>query len=270
MWRKNDAHKDELEGVAQRLRDERPQASPLELDQIKRTAMSRAKAGSKGSRFGARRFAVAGMALGLMAAGTGGVLAAGGSGGGVGNAAVAQYSSNECGNENDNSNNSGNININCGSGSITNEGNTTITEGNTTITENSNNTTTNDTNNSNSNNTTNTNSSTNNVTNNYYSSTVTLSGGSGASGVQASKQTKASASKRSFSVHFFAAHGRKLKKLTVTLNGKVIKVLTGHNIPTTLDFVNVPCSNVKQSLKITGTLSNGKKVTETRHYNLCQ
>ncbi len=45
MPRKHDAHKDELEGVAQRLRDERPEASPLDLDRIKTTAMSRAKAG---------------------------------------------------------------------------------------------------------------------------------------------------------------------------------------------------------------------------------
>ncbi len=35
MRRKNDAHKEELEGVAQRLRNERPEASPLQLDQIK-------------------------------------------------------------------------------------------------------------------------------------------------------------------------------------------------------------------------------------------
>jgi hypothetical protein len=266
MWRKNDAHKDELEGVAQRLRDERPQASPLELDQIKRTAMSRAKAGSRGSRFGARRFAIAGMTVGLMAAGTGGVLAGvGGGSGSPGNAAVAQYSSNECDTHNNNGNNiengvgsennNNNNNFNCNSGTISISETTNITSNNSS---------------SNSSNTTNTNSSTNNVVNNYYSSTVTLSGGSGASGVQASKQSKASASKRSFSVHFFAAHGKKLKKLKVTLNGKVIKVLTGKNIPTTLDFVNVPCSNVKQSLKITGTLSNGKQVTETRHYNLCQ
>ena len=44
MRRKNDAHKDEVDGVAQRLRYERPEASPLELDRIKTTAMSRAKA----------------------------------------------------------------------------------------------------------------------------------------------------------------------------------------------------------------------------------
>ncbi len=44
MRRKHDAHKDELEGVAQRLRNERPESSPLELDRIKISAMSRAKA----------------------------------------------------------------------------------------------------------------------------------------------------------------------------------------------------------------------------------
>ncbi len=75
MPRKYDAHKDELEGVAQRLRDERPQASPLELDRIKTTAMARAKAGTRVARAGARRLAVAGLTVGLLAATTGGVLA---------------------------------------------------------------------------------------------------------------------------------------------------------------------------------------------------
>jgi len=96
MPRKDDAHMDELEGVAQRLRDERPQASPLDLDRIKTTAMARAKSGAKGGRAGARRLAVAGLTVGLLVATTGGVLAGeshgkdkGGNGGG--NAANAQY-----------------------------------------------------------------------------------------------------------------------------------------------------------------------------------
>ena len=75
MPRKEDAHTDELEGVAQRLRDERPQASPLDLDRIKTTAMARAKSGAKGGRTGARRLAVAGLTVGLLVATTGGVLA---------------------------------------------------------------------------------------------------------------------------------------------------------------------------------------------------
>ena len=74
MRRKHDAHKDEVEGVAQRLRNERPEASPLELDRIKMTAMSRAKSGTRG-RAGARRLAMAGLTAGLLVATTGGVLA---------------------------------------------------------------------------------------------------------------------------------------------------------------------------------------------------
>jgi hypothetical protein len=267
MWRKNDASKDELDGVAQRLRDERPTASPLELDQIKRTAMSRAKVKSGGRTFGARRLAVAGLTVGLMAAGTGGVIAAGGGKGVHANAASVQYSSNECDNGNivggENSGNNNNFNCNSGTISINETNNNTINETNDSTTNNS--TTNNSTNTSND-------SSTNTTTNNYYSSTVTLSaaGTTASSGVLASKQTKASASKRSFSIHFFAAKGRKLKKLTVTLNGKVIKVLNGNQTKATLDFVGVACSNVRQNLKITGTLADGKKISETRHYNLCQ
>ena len=45
MRRKNDADRG-LEGVAQRLRKERPEASPLELDRAKTTAMSRTRTAS--------------------------------------------------------------------------------------------------------------------------------------------------------------------------------------------------------------------------------
>jgi hypothetical protein len=111
MPRKHDAHRDELEGVAERLRSERPQASPLDLDRIKTTAMARAKAESRGGRVGARRFAVAGLTVGLMAAGTGGVIASSGSGSTHSNAAVAQYGS-SCDTNNGNGNNIGSGNGN--------------------------------------------------------------------------------------------------------------------------------------------------------------
>lgn len=90
MRRKNKPPKDEVDSVAQRLRSERPEASALELDRIKTTAMSRARPvrGRGGAR---RRFAVAGLTIGLMAAGTGGVIAGGATSGNSGNAATAQY-----------------------------------------------------------------------------------------------------------------------------------------------------------------------------------
>jgi hypothetical protein len=111
MPRKHDAHKDELEGVAERLRSERPQASPLELDRIKTTAMSRARAGARRGGAGARRFAITGLTVGLMAAGTGGVLASVGSGTTHSNAAVAQYGS-KCDTNNGNGNSTGSGNGN--------------------------------------------------------------------------------------------------------------------------------------------------------------
>jgi hypothetical protein len=111
MPRKHDAHRDELEGVAQRLRSERPQASPLELDRIKTTAMSRAQAGARRGGASARRFAITGLTVGLMAAGTGGVLASVGSDGTHGNAATAQYGSG-CDTNNGNGNSTGSNNGN--------------------------------------------------------------------------------------------------------------------------------------------------------------
>jgi hypothetical protein len=87
MRRKHDTH--EEAGIAQRLRTERPEASPVELDRIKTSAMSRA--GRAPGRLGARRLAVTGLTVGLLAAGAGGVIAGVGSVGRSGNAAVAQY-----------------------------------------------------------------------------------------------------------------------------------------------------------------------------------
>jgi hypothetical protein len=297
MLRKNDAHKDDLEGVAQRLRDERPEASPLELDRIKTTAMSRAR-GSKVGRAGTRRFAVGALTLGMLAAGTGGVLA-GQHGHGNGNAASAQYSSCDTGNNDgttgstdNNGSNGFNCNNNSGNGNgsgntigSNNGGNTTTINnsgGNTTTTNNSggNTTTTNDsggntttTNDSggNTTSTTTTNNSTSYVTITYAPPAAAPAVTPAASGVLASKTSStASVSKRHISAHFFAAHGKKLKKLTVTVDGKVVKTLSGNGTTVNLDFVGFPCSPEKEVVVLKGVLSNGKHVTETRHFNLCQ
>jgi hypothetical protein len=90
MRRKHHPRKDEVDSIAQRLRSERPEASPLELDRAKTTAMSRTR--SLGGRRGTRRqFAVAALTIGLMAAGTGGVIAGGTTSSNPTNAATAQY-----------------------------------------------------------------------------------------------------------------------------------------------------------------------------------
>jgi hypothetical protein len=100
MRRKRDGHMDQVEEIARRLREERPEASPLELDRIKTSAMSRAKVTRGG--LGARRLAVSALTVGLLAAGTGGVIAGVGSVNHSGNAAIAQYG-NECTGSNPNS-----------------------------------------------------------------------------------------------------------------------------------------------------------------------
>lgn len=90
MRRKHHPRKDEVDGIAQRLRSERPEASPLELDRAKTTAMSRTRSvsGRRGTR---RQFAVAALTIGLMAAGTGGVIAGGTTSSNPTSAATAQY-----------------------------------------------------------------------------------------------------------------------------------------------------------------------------------
>ncbi len=242
MPRKDDAHKDELEGVAQRLRDERPQASPLDLDRIKTTAMSRAKSAGKG-RAGARRLAVAGLTVGLLVATTGGVLAGEGGhgkkgGNGGGNAANAQYGG-ECNIQNG----SGNVGDNNGNGVENNacNENTFITnEGNTTN---------------------------NTVTNNYNSSTVTIAAPAAAAGVQGATTTKkATTSSKHVKIHINVPNRSKLRRVTLRVNGKIVSVLKGKKASKNVTLVSLPCS---ATVTVTAVTASGKTVTQTHTYNLC-
>ena len=96
---------DELQDVARRLREERREATPLELDRIKTTAMSRARAKSFAPRGGLRsRLVIALTTVALVGGATGGVIAAGNSGKSNGkndNAAQSQYKPGKgCGDKN--------------------------------------------------------------------------------------------------------------------------------------------------------------------------
>src|SRR3954469_11504648 len=96
---------DELQDVARRLREERREATPLELDGIKMTAMSRARARSFAPRGGLRsRLVVALTTVALVGGATGGVIAAstgGKTGGKDDNAAQKQYKPGKgCGDKN--------------------------------------------------------------------------------------------------------------------------------------------------------------------------
>jgi hypothetical protein len=239
MPRKHDAHKDELEGVAQRLRDERPQASPLDLDRIKTTAMSRAKAGSRRAGAGARRLAVASLTVGLLAATTGGVLAGeSGHKGKGGNAANAQYGG-ECNISNGNNNNGDNNgqgaqNYACNENSFNN------------VTETTN--------------------ITNNVTNNYSSSTVTVAApvNNGVLGARTTKKAKTSS--RHVRIHINLARKSKLKRITLRVNGKIVSILKGKKASRNITLVSLPCG---ATVTITAVTASGKTVSQTHTYHLC-
>ena len=91
-----------LDEVVGRLREHRPEASALELDQIKMRAMARAASSRPRGAVLRTRLLVALCSLGLMAGGTGGVIAAKGGNPGKGNASKGQYGSpgKGCGNKN--------------------------------------------------------------------------------------------------------------------------------------------------------------------------
>jgi hypothetical protein len=81
---------EDLDEVAQRLREHRPEASALELDQIKMRAMAKAASSRPRGAVLKTRLLAALASLALMAGATGGVIAAAG-GNGNGNAAKGQY-----------------------------------------------------------------------------------------------------------------------------------------------------------------------------------
>jgi hypothetical protein len=290
MPRKHDAHKDELESVAQRLRDERPQASPLDLDRIKTTAMSRAQAATGRGRAGARRLAVASLTVGLLAAGTGGVIASKGSGQ-SGNAAVAQYGSqcdvnnggNNTGSGNGNANGNGNGNSKFralgeqgkkggGSGSSNNGNENGQGNGN----ENGNGSGNEDNNfncNENSFNETvinETNTTTNNITNTYNSSTVTVAASPAPAGaVLGTTTTKPATSKHPVKFHINISKKSKLKKVTLKINGKVVSVLKGKKASANISIANLPCSAKGTTVTVTAVTSNGKTITQSHTYHIC-
>jgi hypothetical protein len=244
MTRNHDAHKDELEGVAQRLRSERPEADPLTLDRIKMTAMSRAKAAT--GRVGARRLATAGLTVGLLAAGTVGGIAATGPSHPATSAAVAQYGG-SCDTNNNNGNNVGNgvgsennnnnNNFNCNEDSFNNSGNTT-TINNTTINE----------------------------------STVTVSAApqTAGSGVQGSKTSKAKTSGRHIKIHLRLARNSHLRRVTLKIDGKTVRVLRGKQASANINLVNLPCTSGATTVTIIAVTSSGKTIKESHTYHLCQ
>jgi hypothetical protein len=238
MTRKNDAHKEELEGVAQRLRNERPEASPLQLDQIKTSAMSRAKSGTRRHKAGARRLATAGLTIGLLAAGTGGVIADHGHGGSSSNASNTQY-----GGECNISNGSGNVGDKNGAGAENNACN-----------ENSFNTTTNNYN-------------ADTTVNNYATVSATPAA---TSGVLAAKTTKPALSLRDIKIHLNLSRKTHLRKVTLKLNGKTFKVLKGSAASKNIKLTNLPCTSGATTITIVAVTSTGKTVTESHTYHLCQ
>jgi hypothetical protein len=244
-----------LEGVAQRLRNERPEASPLQLDQIKTSAMSRAKAGTRRRSAAARRLATAGLTIGLLAAGTGGVIAGeGGHGHGKGGGSTSA-SSTQYGGECNITNGSGNVGDKNGAGAENNACNENVF-----ITED--------------------NSSTNTTTINNYTTNDTApvtvdvvpagTTSSGSSGVLAAKTTKPALSLRDIKIHLNLSRKTRLKKVTLKLDGKTFKVLKGSAASKNIKLTNLPCGNGATTITVVAVTSNGKTVTESHTFHLCQ
>jgi hypothetical protein len=240
MRRKRREDMNDIDGVAERLRGERPEANPLELERIRTAALARARAGSGP---GSRRIAVLALTVGVLAATTGGVIASNGDGHSSGNAAVAQYGGNCDVNNNGDHNGNGNSG-NEGSNNGNNNGNCNENSFNTTI------------NNYNAPPTT--------TINNY-----TTVNAAPTNGVLGSKTTKKATSTRHIRIHVKVPHGLKLRKVLVRVNGKHLKTIVGKQASANVELVNLPCSKGATTIEVSVTLSNGKTVTTRHTYHLC-
>jgi hypothetical protein len=237
MWRKSDRQQQDMESIVQRLRDERPEASGLELDRVKTTAMRKARSTGSGARFRSRRLAVIGLTLGLSAAGTGGVLAAGGASPSSGSAAKAQYSTTTS------------------TETSTTVFTSTFTETGTTFTSFSTSTVTAAV--------TATVSATSTST--VTSATTTTSHG----GVLGANEAKAATSSRKVKLHFTADPGAKFQKVKIRLDGRLMADLKGNVRSYLLKFAYVPCSSKTAVVVLRGELSPDHWVIQTFTYPAC-
>jgi hypothetical protein len=94
--RREDRMPDALEGVARQLREDRPQLGALDLDKMKTRVLARAGARQPKGAALRGRIVVAMLALGLMGAGAGGVVAAGGGSANSNQSADGQYQPAKC------------------------------------------------------------------------------------------------------------------------------------------------------------------------------
>ena len=74
-------------------------------------------------------------------------------------------------------------------------------------------------------------------------------------------------SRRTLRVHLTAPAGQTFKRVTFRLRGKVIKMLSGRKIATTVSLKGLPRGRF--ALKVTATTSAGHVVARTHHYVTC-
>jgi hypothetical protein len=87
---------DELQGVVRRLQEDRARLEPLQLDTVKTRALAQARAPRQKGQILRGRIVVSLLALGLMGAGAGGVVAAGGGDASGAPSASSQYQPAKC------------------------------------------------------------------------------------------------------------------------------------------------------------------------------
>ncbi len=79
--------------------------------------------------------------------------------------------------------------------------------------------------------------------------------------------TRRCVSRRKFRIRLRTPKGAKLAKVTVSLNGKLIRTVRGKRITAKVDLRGLPKGRFK--VKIVVTTVDGRKVTGTRRYRTC-
>ena len=79
--------------------------------------------------------------------------------------------------------------------------------------------------------------------------------------------TRRCVSRRRFRIRLRTPRGAKLAKVTVRVNGKLVRTVRGKRITARVDLRGLPRGRFR--VKIEVTTADGRKVTTTRRYRTC-
>ena len=79
----------------------------------------------------------------------------------------------------------------------------------------------------------------------------------------------AKTSSRRLRIHVKLPRHGKLRRVSISVNGKHLKTVAGKNASANVVLANLPCGSGATTVTVTVTLTSGKTVTQSHTYHLC-